>query len=134
MDDPERYMTPNQQKVFDSSIGTVKRSSAWGMANSTQKNEVTDLAKELATGRANENTQEKINGGRQYGVTAADYLEFKLALSVVDTPNKYGNYGGTPTRDEVAAALRLMSLSTEGKKYLWVNSGNSYCYDYNYPL
>lgn len=59
-----------------------------------------------------------------------DYILYKMALSMVDQPNKNGELGGTPTQAEQAMAIDLRDdLSDKDIAYLWDTKDGYAAYD-----
>ena len=66
----KRYLTPNQEKTYDSLYGQVSSSSVWRSANQEQKDSIEEDIYNLAVGTdAGEKLMEKIEGGSSYGRT-----------------------------------------------------------------
>lgn len=117
----ERYLPPEQKNRYDRSISSMDKSSVWRSATDAQRGEIEadlhDLITESDAGKA---LQEKIDEGAAWGVDESEYLLYKLALDMVDQPNKSGEYGGTPTNEEKAAAIaKLDGLRDSEIAYLW---------------
>lgn len=122
----QRYLSPEQEKVYDRVLGEITGSSVWRSATPEQRNKLEeglyDLTVENGTGAK---LQEKIDGGAAYGIDEADYLLFRLALDLVDQPTESGKTGSY-TNDEVEAAIEMLSgLSDEARSYLWSSQGKS---------
>ena len=117
----DRYLPPEQKNRYDRSISSMDKSSVWRSATDAQRGEIEadlhDLITESDAGKA---LQEKIDEGAAWGVDESEYLLYKLALDMVDQPNKSGEYGGTPTNEEKAAAIaKLDGLRDSEIAYLW---------------
>ncbi|MBR4893820.1 MAG: hypothetical protein IKZ36_01330, partial [Kiritimatiellae bacterium] len=117
----ERYLTPDQKKVYDKTIKRVRKYSVWSKASAAQKKSVESIAYDITVGNGNgEKHEEIIAGGKEYGLTEDEYLAYKLALLVSDEPNKSGKLG-TYTNDEKREALEMLAelaLTEEEKSYL----------------
>lgn len=117
----ERYLTPDQKEVYDKSIKRVQKYSVWSKANKTQRKKAEDIVYDLTLGVGESKEYEKIiSGGKKYGLTEDEFIAYKLALSVVDEPNKSGKLG-TFTDDEKREALKMLkelSLTQKEKDYL----------------
>ena len=121
----QRYLFPDEQEDYDRTVKQMKRSDAWKQASSKQKEKVQDYLYDLTVQNADgEDLMEKINPGKQYGLTETEYLLYKLALEVVDNPTDSGKYG-TFTNDEVEEAIKMIGLSKEESAYLWDAAGKS---------
>lgn len=60
-----------------------------------------------------------------YGIDDADYLLFRLALSVVDQPTQSGKMGSY-TNEEVEEAIGMLDgLSDDAKSFFWTSQGKS---------
>ena len=117
----ERYLTPDQKKVYDKTIKRVRKFAVWNKANAAQRKSVEGIAYDLTVGNGNGERHETIiAGGKEHGLTEDEYLAYKLALLVSDEPNKSGKLG-TYTNDEKQEALKLLAdlaLTEEEKSYL----------------
>lgn len=117
----ERYLTPDQKEVYDKSIKRVQKYSVWSKANKTQRKTAENIVYDLTLGVGESKDYEKIiSGGKEYGLTEDEFIAYKLALAVVDEPNKSGKLG-TFTEDEKREALKMLkelSLTQKEKDYL----------------
>lgn len=117
----ERYLTPDQKEVYDKSIKRVQKYSVWSKANKTQRKTAENIVYDLTLGVGESKDYEKIiSGGKEYGLTEDEFIAYKLALAVVDEPNKSGKLG-TFTDDEKRDALKMLkelSLTQKEKDYL----------------
>lgn len=121
-----RYLSPSEEKDWDRLYGQVKSSGAWAAANQEQRGKLEGDLYDLVTGnKAGEKLQEKIDAGAAYGIDDADYLLYRLALSVADKPTESGNLGSY-TNAEVEEAINMLTgLSDQAKSYLWTSQGRS---------
>lgn len=121
-----RYLTPDQEQAWDGIYGEVARSGAWRSATKEQRSGLEeDLYNLVTENKTGEKLQDKIDGGAAYGISEADYLLYRLALSMVDQPTESGNLGSY-TNDEVEAAIEMLTgLSDPAKSYLWTAQGKS---------
>lgn len=122
----QRYLSPEQEKVYERVLGEITGSSVWRSATPEQRDKLEEGLYDLAVGNGTgAKLQEKIDAGAAYGIDEADYLLFRLALSVVDQPTESGKMGSY-TNDEVEAAIEMLSgLSNEARSYLWSSQGKS---------
>ena len=121
-----RYLTPEQERVYDGILEQVSGSQVWRSAGADQRDRLEDSLYDLAVlNKAGEKLQEKIDGGAAFGLNEADYLLYQLALSMVDRPTESGKTG-TYTNDEVEEAIRMLTgLSDDARGYLWEAQGKS---------
>lgn len=117
----ERYMTPEQKKVYNKTVSAVKQASIWNKASKAQQKKTQNLIYELATGKnssAAKSARENIAEAKEYDLTETDYLLYKLALDVVDKPNSKGKMG-TYSADEMDEALDMLTgYSYKQEKFL----------------
>jgi hypothetical protein len=120
-----RYLSPSQEKEYNSSLNKVKKSNVWKSASETRKKALeTDIYNLTVQNSAGEKLQEKIDGGKKHGVDETEFLLYQLALDMVDKPTESGKLG-TRTNSEREAALRMLGLSESESSYLWLMSGGS---------
>lgn len=121
-----RYLSPEQQTVYDGQMKRVQNSSLWKKATEVQREELEKLMYNLSVeNSAGEKMQEKIDGGAAYGIDTTDYLLYQLALDLADEPNASGNLG-TYTNAEVQAAIEMVpGLDDDEKSYLWLAAGKN---------
>lgn len=122
----QRYLSPEQEKVYDGIMKQVSGSSVWRSATAEQRDKTEDLLYDIAAGtKAGEKLQATIDEGAAYGLDDADYLLFRLALSMVDRPTESGKMGSC-TNEEVEEAIGMLSgLSNEARSFLWTSQGKS---------
>ncbi len=122
----QRYLSPDQEKVYDRVLGEITGSEVWRSASTEQRDKLEDSLYDLTVANgAGVKLQEKIDAGATYGIDEADYLLFRLALDLVDQPTESGKMGSY-TNDEVEEAIRLLTgLSDEAKSFLWTSQGKS---------
>ena len=78
---------------------------------------------------------EKLIGAKQAGISENAYFSYTDTLKDVDQPNKNGEYGGTATNAEKAAAVAKMSnLDNEGIAYLWGTDQAHEAYSYGVDM
>lgn len=66
----------------------------------------------------------------QTGMSELDYILYKVALGIVDQPNKNGELGGSPTNREKADAIATMNGLSDGDiAYLWDTKDGHAAYD-----
>ena len=120
----KRYMTPDKEKKYDSSLNKIKSSQAWKSATSTQRKEATaDLYDFLtSTSEAMEKTRTE---ARAFGVDETEYTLYQLALEMADEPKgQEGN--GSYTTSEKAEAISLLNLGDEEIAYFLSKGANEY--------
>lgn len=123
-----RFLAPAAQAQYDRTLGEVAATRIWALAGNRDglqektRGRIYDLAAGTSDGKK---LQEKIDGGRQYGLTDTEYILFRAALDTTDKPSESGKYG-TYTNDEVETAIRaVQGLSDKERRYLWIASGRN---------
>jgi hypothetical protein len=116
-----RFLHPDQQVEYDQKMADIQKSRTWRKASEEQRDSLeADLYEIVTDSKSGLDLQEKIEAGKDYGLSETDYLLYRLALEMYDTPNKNGKLGGTPTNEEKAdAILSLDGLSDSAMAYLW---------------
>ena len=125
----KRYLTPNQEKTYDSLYGQVSGSSVWRSANQEQKDSIEEDIYNLAVGTdAGEKLMEKIEGGSSYGISEADYLLYLAAREIVDSKNDDPEKrNGSIDQEEAEAAIDMLTgLSDEARAYLWQSTNKGW--------
>lgn len=125
----KRYLTPNQEKTYDSLYGQVSNSSVWRSANQEQKDSIEEDIYNLAVGTdAGEKLMEKIEGGSSYGISEADYLLYLAAREIVDSKNDDPEKrNGSIDQEEAEAAIDMLTgLSDEARAYLWQSTNKGW--------
>lgn len=125
----KRYLTPNQEKTYDSLYGQVSGSSVWRSANQEQKDSIEEDIYNLAVGTdAGEKLMEKIEGGSSYGISEADYLLYLAAREIVDSKNDDPEKrNGSIDQEEAEAAIDMLTgLSNEARAYLWQSTNKGW--------
>ena len=117
----QRYMSPKQQAEFDSKMKPIKSNGIWKSATAEQRDNLEDRLYNLVSGTGKaQQMSEELKEMSPYGIDETEYLLYKLALEMYDTPNKSGELGGTPTNAEKAAAIQAMgNLSGSEIAALW---------------
>ena len=111
----KRYMTPETEKKYDSSLSRIKLSDVWKSANATQK---IDAAAELydfltSTSETMEKTRAE---AMEYGVDETEYTLWKLAIEMADQPK--GQEGsGSYDYAEKAEAVNALNLDDKEIAY-----------------
>ena len=108
----KRYMTPDDEKKYDSSLNKVKTSGAWKSATSTQrKNAEADLYDFLtSTSEAMEKTRAE---ARAFGVDETEYTLWQLAKEMVNDSKDSMN------AIEKAAAIEMLDLGNSELAYFY---------------
>lgn len=99
--------TDSEQREYDSSIQTLEKSSLWKDASADEKEDYKKILEKIAVGIEDGDTTPYTKYAAS-GLTEEQIILYKLALKKVDTPNKNGELGGTPTKAEREAAVRLL--------------------------
>lgn len=125
----KRYLTPSQEKTYDSLYGQVSGSSVWRSANQEQKDSIEEDIYNLSVGTdAGEKLMEKIEGGSSYGISEADYLLYLAAREIVDSKNDDPEKrNGSIDQEEAEAAIDMLTgLSNEARAYLWQSTNKGW--------
>jgi hypothetical protein len=109
----KRYMTPDTEKKYDSSLKRVQSSKAWKSASATQRkdaeadlyNFLTSTSKDMEKARAE---------ARTFGVDETEYTLWQLAKEMVDSD---GN--NNLNAKEKAAAIEMLNLSNSELAYFY---------------
>lgn len=108
----KRYMTPEDEKKYDSSLSKVKSSQAWKSANATQRKEAeSDLYDFLtSTSEAMEKTRAE---ARAFGVDETEYTLWQLAKEMVNDDKDSLN------AKEKAEAIEMLDLGNSELAYFY---------------
>lgn len=122
----QRYLSPSQERRYNSTRNNMAGSSVWTAASRDQQEAAEKDLYDLTVGNdSGEKLQEKITAGAAYGISEADYLLYRLALHVADQPTENGNLGSY-TGEEVQTAIDMLpGLDDEARAYLWEAAGKS---------
>ena len=122
----QRYLSPSQERHYNSTRNSMAGSSVWTAASRDQQEAAEKDLYDLTVGNdSGEKLQEKIAAGAAYGISEADYLLYRLALHVADQPTENGNLGSY-TGEEVQTAIDMLpGLDDEARAYLWEAAGKS---------
>lgn len=122
----QRYLSPSQERRYNSTRNSMAGSSVWTAASRDQQEAAEKDLYDLTVGNdSGEKLQEKIAAGAAYGISEADYLLYRLALHVADQPTENGNLGSY-TGEEVQTAIDMLpGLDDEARAYLWEAAGKS---------
>jgi hypothetical protein len=113
-----RWMPPAIEKEYNEKLKTLSSSSVWKKADEDDRAKVENIMYNYLSGTdSGKATAEKIEGGKQYGLTDTEYILYKLALEMVDKPNAEGKTG-TYTSAEKKEALNMVGLTYSEKNYL----------------
>ena len=81
----QRYLSPSQERRYNSTRNSMAGSSVWTAASRDQQEAAEKDLYDLTVGNdSGEKLQEKIAAGAAYGISEADYLLYRLALHVAD--------------------------------------------------
>lgn len=103
--DKDRYLSPSQQKTYDSVTRRVKSSEVWADSSSSSRAKLNELAYDVIAG-SKRNSWQSESVTTENDLTQTEYILYKLALDIVDKPNSNGNYG-TYTDAEKAEAVKM---------------------------
>ena len=113
----KRYMSPDVEKKYDSSLNKVKASKVWKSANATQRKEVeADLYTYLTSD--SEDMVKARAEARLYGVDETEYALWQLAIEMADQPTGQkgsGNYDYA----EKAEAINSLNLGDREMAYFF---------------
>ena len=118
----QRYYSPAEQPKYDALMGSIQKSNLWSQATEEQRDNLEERAHTYIAGdsKTAQEMRDEIETAKTYGIDEAEYLLYKLALEMYDTPNENGELGGTPTNAEKASAIKAMgNLSNSEIAYLW---------------
>jgi hypothetical protein len=118
----QRYLTPSQQPKYDKLMDSVQQSGLWKAATDEQRGNLEDRAYIYIAGdsKTAQDMVDEMEIAKSYGIDETEFLLYKMALEMYDTPNKNGELGGTPTNAEKADAILAMgNLSDSEIAYLW---------------
>lgn len=113
----KRYMTPDDENKYDSSLRKVKSSNVWKSANATQRKEAeADLYSFLtSTSEAMEKARAE---AREFGVDETEYTLWQLAIEMADQPK--GQKGsGSYDYKEKAEAINSLNLGDSEIAYFF---------------
>ena len=113
----KRYMSPDDEKKYDSSLSRVKSSKVWTSANTTQrKNAEADLY-EFLTSTTDDMTKLRTEA-RAFGVDETEYTLWQLAIEMADQPK--GQKGsGSYDYKEKAEAINSLNLGDKEIAYFF---------------
>jgi hypothetical protein len=108
----KRYMTPDDEKKYDSSLNRVKSSGAWKSANSTQRKKAeADLYDFLTS--TSEDMEETRAEARAFGVDETEYTLWQLAKEMANDDKASMN------AKEKAAAIEMLDLGNSELAYFY---------------
>ena len=120
----KRYMTPETEEQYDSSLDRVKSSSVWNSASSTQrKNAEADLYNFLTS--TTEDMEKTRAEARAFGVDETEYTLWQLAIEMADQP-KGAEGSGSYSAKEKAEAINLLDFDDEEIAYFFGKGLNDY--------
>lgn len=113
----KRYMSPDDEKKYDSSLKKVKSSKVWKSANATQKkNAEADLYNFLTS--TTDNMKKLRTEAKAYGVDETEYTLWQLAIEMADQPK--GEEGsGSYDYKEKAEAINSLNLGDREIAYFF---------------
>ena len=116
-----RFLPPDQQASYDKAYGELESSGMMSKATGDQQKKAEDLLYKMVTGSESsdaKSAREKVEEGSSIGISDADYILYKLALTMVDEPNSNGNLGTATKEEREAASLLVPGLSENEREYL----------------
>ena len=113
----KRYMTPADEKKYDSNLTRVKSSKVWQSANAEQRKEAEATLYNFLTSDT-EDMKKTRTEARAYGVDETEYTLWKLAIEMADQPK--GQKGsGSYDYKEKAEAINSLNLGDEEIAYFF---------------
>ena len=121
-----RFMLPEQQSAYGSMYRQIESSGLLKKASDEQRKDVEDLLYGIAVKNSStETAREKIEGGKDVGLDSAEYVLYRLALSMADKPTENGKMGTYTAAEKEEAIDMVPGLSKNERSYLWLSSGGS---------
>ena len=117
-----RFLSPAQEKAYESHHKAAERSRVWKSASEIQRQAFDEALHALVTGSSEGmKLKEKAAAGAAHGVSETDYILYQLAKDVV---SQDGNSNTSQAEAEAAAAM-LTGVNDRARAYLWqsTNSG-----------
>ena len=113
----KRYMSPDDEERYDSSLSRVKSSKVWKSATSTQRKEAeADLYNYLTS--TTEDMEKLRAEARTFGVDETEYTLWQLAIEMADQPK--GQKGsGSYDMTEKAEAINSLNLGDKEIAYFF---------------
>ena len=113
----KRYMTPDNEKKYDSSLNKVKASNVWKTANATQRKNAEAALYEFLTSNTEDAIKTRTEAGK-FDVDATEYALYQLAIEMADQPK--GQKGsGNYTYTEKAEAINSLNLDDKEIAYFF---------------
>ena len=124
-----RWLSPDEETVYNGILDEVKRSPIWDNATEEQRDKTLSRLYTLAVETDSEGAdgtqmQAKIDAGKQYGLTEGEYMLFLMARQMTDKPTDSGKLGSY-TNEEIREAIAMLGLSRSESSYLWEAAGKS---------
>jgi hypothetical protein len=88
----DRYLSPSQQKTYDAVTRRVKSSEVWAESDAANRAKLSEIAYDVIAG-SEKNTWKAKSITTENDLTQTEYILYKLALDIVDKPDKNGKYG-----------------------------------------
>lgn len=122
----DRYLAPAAEKQRQRIQAEVEQSRLWARATAQEQEKAEgDLYTLLTDSAAGEALREKAEAAARGGVSDAEYILFRLALSMADQPTESGKLG-TITNAELEEAISMLEgLSRSERSHLWTAYGRS---------
>ena len=113
----KRYMTPDEEKRYDSSLNKVKSSKAWQSATLTQKKNAEADLYDFLTSTTDDMVKTRAEA-REHGVDETEYTLWQLAIEMAEQPKgEKGN--GSYDYKEKAEAINSLNLGDEEIAYFF---------------
>ena len=117
-----RYLTPEQTKVYDSMHSGVSGTTVWNEATAEQRAKAEEHMYNVVVGNDDGlRLQEKIAAGAEIGLTETEYILYQLAKEVV------GDGNNNTSQDEAKMAIDMLTgLTDEERAYLWASTNKGW--------
>lgn len=114
----QRFLTPSEKRIYDSTVQNMQKSDVWKGADQEQKDKALAIVNDYVAGR-NTTATKHIEDGKDLGLSADEYALYVIALDMVDEPNASGKRG-TYTKAEMARAVEMLAdiLDDEEEEFL----------------
>lgn len=124
----QRFLAPGQEERYQSTLSKMQSSSVWSSASEEQRKNAEDDLYQIMTGTdRGVSLQQKIDAGKEYGISEEDFLLYELAKEVASMD---GNSNTSQAEAEAAAGM-ISGLSDDARGYLWQSTNKSWKQDNN---
>ena len=109
----ERYMTPETEKQYDTSLNRVKTSTAWKSANETQRKDAEAALYKYLTSTSDDMVEMRAEA-TAFGVDETEYVLWQLAKDMAES-----NGNDSLNAKEKASALEMLDLDNSEITYFY---------------